>query len=104
MRVARAALTGAAWRTAYDPYERALPELRETAALAGDQAAQVCADVADYYAWAHPVEEDPNRCRIIRQRLVALAEQIAGHPVAPRARPGPAKGYNAPWPPGGADT
>jgi hypothetical protein len=99
VRVARAALTGAAWRTAYDPYERALPELRETAAVAGDQAAQVCADVADYYAWGHPVEGDPDRCRIIKQRLTALAEQIAGHPVAPRPRLAPSKSYNAPLPP-----
>lgn len=83
VRVANAALTGVAWRTAFEPYERALPELRETAAVAGDQAAQVCADVADYYSWGHLVEEDPNRCRIIRQRLTALATQLAGHPVRP---------------------
>jgi hypothetical protein len=85
--LAAATLTGAAWRTAYEPYDQAVPELRECAELAGDQAAQVCADATDYYAvGSNPDKGWPDRCRIIRQRLTVLAEQIAGHPVQPTPR------------------
>lgn len=92
LRMAIAKLTGAVWRTAEQPEAEAVAELRAIAIeTAGpDQAAQACADSADYFR--RQVEDGSLQIKDpapLMDRLDQLATELAGHPVKPAPRTPP---------------